>query len=176
MTGPGVEYQGLPSTCIHCKSFGHGSEECIFNKPAKIQEDILQVGGCKKESEGKRVEVDPFGEQGKWTVVGKRKVLGQDKRFLGPNRVKRHDEGGEFQGVKQGNSQTYRGRFVHQPDIRHRAPSHRCSVVDHPILQPVPSVPPRSPAALASARSHWSARLLKPRCSGKQLKARVAEL
>ncbi|KAL6991788.1 hypothetical protein U1Q18_009899 [Sarracenia purpurea var. burkii] len=58
-----------------------------------------KVGGCKKESEGKRVEVDPFGEQGEWTVVGKRKALGQDKKFLGPYRVKRH-EGGEFQGVK----------------------------------------------------------------------------
>ncbi|KAL6966989.1 hypothetical protein U1Q18_032787 [Sarracenia purpurea var. burkii] len=130
------------------ESFGHGSEECSFNKPAKIQEDILQEGGCENESEGKRVEVDPFGEQGEWTVVGKRKVLGQDKKALGPNRVKRH-EGGEFQGVKQGNSQTYRGRFVHQPVTRHRASSHRCSVVDHPILQPGPSVPPRRLAALA---------------------------
>ncbi|KAL6956842.1 hypothetical protein U1Q18_040550 [Sarracenia purpurea var. burkii] len=28
------------------------------------------MGGCEKESEGKRVEVDPFGVQGEWTVVG----------------------------------------------------------------------------------------------------------
>ncbi|KAL6988738.1 hypothetical protein U1Q18_014492 [Sarracenia purpurea var. burkii] len=27
------------------------------------------MGGCEKESEGKRVEVDPFGVQGEWTVV-----------------------------------------------------------------------------------------------------------
>ncbi|KAL6957273.1 hypothetical protein U1Q18_040531 [Sarracenia purpurea var. burkii] len=71
------------------------------------------MGGCEKESEGKRVEVDPFG------------------------------------GVKQGNSQTYCGRYVHQPVIRHRDPPHRCLVVDHPVLQPGPSAPPRSSAALA---------------------------
>ncbi|KAL6956918.1 hypothetical protein U1Q18_040625 [Sarracenia purpurea var. burkii] len=88
----------LPVLQPQSQSFGHGSKECSFHKPAKIQEDVLQFGGCEKESEGKRVGVDPFGEQGEWTVVGKRKALGQDKKAMSPNRVKRHEGAHFFEG------------------------------------------------------------------------------
>ncbi|KAL6956840.1 hypothetical protein U1Q18_040548 [Sarracenia purpurea var. burkii] len=92
-----------------------------------------KVGGCEKVNEGKRAEVDPFEEQGEWTVVGKRKALCHDNKAMSLNRVKRY-EGREFQGFKQGNLQTYRGRFVHQPVARPRAPSNRCSVAAQPVL------------------------------------------